>query len=112
MFNVIDFEHGIKADLVLLREFSRTEFSRRRPADIDGVPAFVMTAEDAILSKLEWCKLGESERQFRDAVDVASVMRDTLDISYLKTWAVELSVEDLLERLLDDVQPPPSGGAS
>jgi hypothetical protein len=111
LFNVIDFEEGIKADLVLLkdREFSRTEFSRRQPADIDGVPAFVMTAEDAILSKLEWCQLGESERQFRDAANVASVMWQTLDVSYLRKWAVELNVQDLLERLLDETQPPPSG---
>jgi hypothetical protein len=112
MFNVIDFGAGMKADLVLLkeREFSRTEFARRRVADIEGVKAFVVTAEDAILSKLEWSKMGESERQFRDAFNVVSLMWDELDMSYLKKWAVELKVEDLLARLLDEAKPPPSGG--
>jgi hypothetical protein len=112
MFNVIDFDVGMKADLVLLKErpFSRIEFARRRETEIDGVKTFVVTAEDAILSKLEWSKIGESERQFRDAFNVASLMWDELDISYLKTWAVELKVEDLLERLLDEAKPPPSGG--
>jgi hypothetical protein len=106
MFNIIDFSSGMKADLVLLkdREFSRTEFARRRLTEVDGVPAWVVSAEDAILSKLEWSKMGESERQFRDALNVAATMGTELDMAYLKTWGVQLQVEDLLERLVNEVQ--------
>jgi hypothetical protein len=110
MFNVIDFSVGMKADLVVRkdRDFSRGEFARRRIADVEGVQAFVMSAEDAILSKLEWCKMGESERQYRDAFNVASLMWHDLDLHYLRNWAVELNVEELLQRLLDEAKPPQS----
>jgi len=30
---------------------------------LEGIPIFVATAEDVILSKLEWAKMGESLRQ-------------------------------------------------
>lgn len=67
-FNVIDLDAGWKVDLIIrkARAFSREEFDRRRAAEFDGVPFFVTTAEDLILAKLEWAKLGESQRQIDD----------------------------------------------
>jgi hypothetical protein len=103
MFNVVHHSTGIKADLIICkaRPFSVTEFERRRPAVISGVPTFVVTAEDCILSKLEWSKLGESERQYRDAWKIASVHGlSVLDIEYLQDYASELQVDELLTRLL------------
>jgi hypothetical protein len=106
MFNVIDLESGIKVDLILrkARAFSVEEFQRREHAVISGVEAFVVTAEDCILSKLEWSQLGESERQFRDALKIAELSKDQarLDLAYLQHWAKELKVEKLLERLLSE----------
>jgi hypothetical protein len=45
---------------------------------------------------------GVSERQWLDAVGVIAVQRDALDLSYLRRWAAELGVGDLLERALDE----------
>ena len=105
MFNVIEFTSGSKADLILLknRPFSTTEFNRRMPATILGVAVSAVTPEDAILSKLEWARIGESERQFRDSFGVAAVQFDYLDWAYLRKWAVELGVEDLLNRLVSEM---------
>ncbi len=66
MFNVIEFTSGSKADLILLKDrpFSTTEFNRRMPATILGVAVSAVTPEDAILSKLEWARIGESEHNF------------------------------------------------
>ena len=106
MFNVIDLENGIKVDLILrkARAFSVEEFQRRERAVISGVEAFVVTAEDCILSKLEWSQLGESERQFRDALRIAELSKKPggLDLPYLQHWAKELKIEGLLERLLSE----------
>jgi hypothetical protein len=57
-FNVIDTHTGWKIDLIIRksRPFSNTEFSRRSPATVVGVPVFVATAEDTILAKLEWAR--------------------------------------------------------
>ena len=100
MFNVIEFASGSKADLILLKD---RPFSRRRRMDVLGVPVWAATSEDLILSKLEWSKIGESERQFQDALGVAIVQAPHLDRDYLRRWAVELDVEDLLNRMIAEI---------
>lgn len=106
MFNVIDYKTGWKADIIIRKDrpFSLEEFKRRMQGEIMGVQVFVVSPEDAILSKLEWAKAGESERQFRDAQGIAVVQWETLDKEYLHKWAQDLNVEDLLEILLKNAQ--------
>jgi len=107
-FNVIDYATGLKADLIVRRErpFSREEFARRRKAALPGTEAFVVSPEDAILSKLEWSRRGGSERQLRDALGVAVVQGPELDREYLRRWARELGVAELLEELLERAGEP------
>lgn len=56
MFNVIDNATGWKIDLVIRkpRAFSREEFHRRQLVDLLDLALFVASAEDVIVSKLEW----------------------------------------------------------
>jgi hypothetical protein len=113
MFNIIDTASGCKADLTFRknRPFSLEEFQRRRRVGLLGTEVQIVSPEDSILSKLEWAKSGESQRQFRDALGVALVQCETLDWEYLRKWAVELSVADLLEKLVGESQgtrPPDS----
>jgi hypothetical protein len=69
-------------------------------AEVGGVRVQVVSPEDAILSKLEWAKESESERQLRDAAGVAATQGDRLDFEYLRKWAADLGVSDLLEKIL------------
>ena len=103
MFNVVDIRNSWKADFIICKDrpFSREEFQRRRKADIMGLDVWVVSPEDVILSKLEWSKDSQSERQFGDALGVAVVQWDRLDVDYLRKWAKELQVRDFLEQLLD-----------
>lgn len=98
-FNVIDTTTGWKVDLVRKRDrpFSVTEFERRIPAEVLGVPVFVATAEDTVLAKLEWSKASGSDRQLHDVVDLLRVRSADLDHAYLDHWAGELGVVDLLD---------------
>jgi hypothetical protein len=100
-FNIIDEASGYKADLIVRknRPFSRTEFGRRLEIEILGVKARIATPEDVILSKLEWSKLGSSERQWQDALQVARTQGQNLDLDYIEKWALELGVYDLWDRL-------------
>ena len=105
MFNVIDTVSGWKADLIICksRPFSLEEFNRRQTIELGGQDVFVASAEDIILSKLEWAKRGESERQLRDAEGVARLQGSALDRAYLRRWAAELGVRESLESLLERV---------
>ena len=110
MFNVIDRSSGIKVDVILLRDrpFSRTELARGVPMLLpDGLSVRVATAEDTLLAKLEWYRKGGevSDRQWRDVRGIVKVQRATLDLAYVRTWARDLGVEDLLGRALGDSLP-------
>lgn len=97
-FNLIDNRTGWKIDLIVRRDrpFSVAEFDRRAPVTVMGVAVFVASAEDTVLSKLEWSKLSDSERQLQDAVEVLRIRRPDLDAGYLDRWAADLGVVDLL----------------
>jgi hypothetical protein len=103
MFNIIDSLSGWKADFILrkARAFSHQEFERKCIAEIGGIDVWVTSAEDIILSKLEWSKDRQSEQQFGDALGVAVVQWDRLDVNYMRKWAKELQVSDFLEQLLE-----------
>jgi len=117
LFNIIDFQGGWKADLIIRKDrpFSVEEFRRRQTATIHGHAIAVATPEDVILSKLEWHRITPSEQQLKDALNVATVKRPQLDRPYLNHWAAVLGVADLLTELLrqaDELSPPeePSSG--
>lgn len=106
MFNIIDTESGWKADLLIRKDrpFSVEEFNRRVRSTFLGVDAALVTPEDSILSKLEWFTQTNSDRQFQDALAVATLKGESLDLAYLRRWAGSLGVSKELEHLLHSVQ--------
>jgi hypothetical protein len=88
--------------LIVLRHrpFSSEEFSRRRPVDLPfAVNVTTVTAEDSILSKLEWARQSnDSERQIGDAEAVVA-LNPLLDQAYVERWARALGVLDLWRRI-------------
>ena len=64
---------------------------------------FVASAEDTVVAKLEWFRSGGemSERQWWDIVGVLRV-GGAADHAYLRRWAGDLGVGDLLERAMVD----------
>jgi hypothetical protein len=95
IFNVIDLATGWKIDLIIRksRAFSQEEFRRRQRVNLHDVPLFVASAEDVVISKLEWAKLAESRRQIEDAAAILRMRWDSLDHSYLEKWIAELDVK-------------------
>ena len=95
MFNIIDFRSGWKIDLIFRKErpFSQTEFARRKHEDFAGLRLTVATAEDILIAKLEWAKIGGSQRQLEDAAAIVRVKGDLLDRPYVEQWVEELALE-------------------
>jgi hypothetical protein len=112
MFNVIDIEAGWKVDLIIRKDrpYSAGEFERKRKFPVGGSDLWVVSPEDAILSKLEWSKGHQSQQQFQDALGVVLVQADNLDFQYLQKWAKELGVMNELTRLLYTANENKAGG--
>jgi hypothetical protein len=108
-FNLINLETAFKVDIFIRksRAFDQMQLERRRPSVIAINPEqkiYVVSPEDVILSKLEWYRMGGevSDRQWRDILGVLKTRAGELDIDYLRKWAKELKVTDLLDRALKD----------
>lgn len=107
-FNLIHLDTMFKVDIFVAKDevFDRAQIERRVPRavaeDLDR-EIYVLSAEDTILAKLRWYRMGgeQSERQWRDVVGVVKVQGDRLDLEYLHKMAIELQVEDLLAPLLE-----------
>jgi hypothetical protein len=65
---------------------------------------YFYTAEDILLQKLRWYRLGGevSDRQWRDVLGIVLVQGPALDEGSLRDGACTLGVADLLERALDE----------
>ena len=108
-FNLIHYETAFKVDIFRPkpRAFDQMQLERRRTAVIATDPeqsVYVTSPEDVILSKLEWYRLGGevSDRQWRDVAGVLKTREGELDLNYLRTWAKELKILDLLDRALKE----------
>ena len=108
-FNVIHLETMFKVDVFVVkkRPFHQSQMERRMAQVIATDPdrtAYVATAEDTILAKLEWYRMGGdvSEQQWRDVLGVMKVQADRLDLAYLRQWAAQLNISDLLERAIKE----------
>jgi len=95
LFNVIDQVTGWKIDLIIRksRAFSQEEFRRRQLVNLQGLSLFVASAEDVVVSKLEWAKLGQSHRHIEDVAGILRVHWGALDRSYLERWIAELGLK-------------------
>lgn len=113
-FNIVHRASMFKVDIFVTDQgpFDTAQLERAQRETLvpdTSIEAFVATAEDTILSKLNWYKMGgeTSERQWRDILGILKVQQDQLNQDYLHKWASELRISDLLERALKEAKTSP-----
>ena len=95
-FQVIDYGTMWKVDFMIHNgtPFDNSRFARSQPIDIAGVRLQTATAEDMLITKLWWSKLGESNRQLNDAAGIIEVQGTKLDVAYIERWVKELELRE------------------
>lgn len=107
-FNIIYLATMMKADIFIMpdTDWARSERARRQRARVgqSAEAVYVASAEDMILQKLESYRLtGErSDRQWGDVQGMLKVQGKALDFDYLRRWAGELGLNQLLDHAFDD----------
>lgn len=109
-FNIIHIGTGYMIDVFVLRTatYDREAFLRADLLPLDDAEDarvfFIASPEDTILNKLRWFRMGgeTSERRWLDVQGVLKVQAEALDLAYMRKWAPEIGVADLLERAIAD----------
>ncbi|MEY4906208.1 MAG: hypothetical protein RLZZ292_4023 [Bacteroidota bacterium] len=93
MFNIIHFETGFKADLILCKygHFDRQAFERKKLVTTFGFPVWVTEVNDLVIAKLRWIQVLESERQKRDITNLLD--HPDIDLVYIKQWCNDLNLK-------------------
>jgi len=109
-FNAIHLGSGFKVDFFVKgdSDFDKSEFDRSELYKIVDDPprsAFVKTAEDTVLRKLQWYVDGGcvSDRQWRDVIGVLLTGGEDLDRLFLRSWAETLGLGEVLIRAFNEV---------
>lgn len=92
MFNVIDFESGLKVDFIVRKdaEFRLHEFQRRRKINIGDTEVWIVSPEDLIISKIGWIQQLQSDRQISDIENLLSIYG--IDKVYIIDWCRKLNL--------------------
>ena len=106
-FNLIHLPTSFKVDIFVSegRTFDQNRMQRatRESLGAGTMLCVAMTsAEDSIISKLEWYRRGgeTSERQWEDVSRLARLLGTSADMDYLQDAAESVGVKDLLTQLL------------
>ena len=105
-FNILHPGSGLKIDVIVATDsaFDRSRLSRgvRLPAGAEFEVTFA-APEDVILKKLEYFRMGGSEKHLRDIAGVLRVQADRIERAYLTDWIARLGLQtewQLIEKRL------------
>jgi hypothetical protein len=93
MFNIIDHRTGLKIDFIVRKdtEYRRLEFSRKTHKVLEDIPVWMVSAEDLIISKIEWIQQLQSEKQIQDIKML--IASPGIDKTYITTWCEKLKLK-------------------
>ena len=101
-FNFVHGETGIKVDFWVLKKqpFELSRIKRRVAKTVLGQKVHFISAEDLILTKLQWHQQNQSSQHLEDAESVLKISSRKLNVAYLKRWARKLGILEILNKLM------------
>jgi len=108
-FNIIHYGSGLKIDVIIpdQSDFNRSRLARgvRLPGSPDFEVWFA-SLEDVIIKKLEYYRIGGSEKHIRDITGALKVRAERVDRDYITAWATRLGLADIWQEVLKRVESP------
>lgn len=80
--------------------FDRSRFARRQRTTLEGHTVWLPTAEDVIVQKLRWAKLGKRDKDILDVVSILKIRHEKLDWVYIEDWCATLGILETLREAL------------
>jgi len=102
-FNIIHTLSGLKIDCIVASRdpFDENQLTRgqRWPAGAAGDVRFA-APEDVIIKKMDYFRLGESEKHMRDIAGMLKQQGDVIDRQYIRQWAVRKGLVEIWDAIL------------
>lgn len=105
-FNIIHPGSGLKVDAIISKgdEFDQSRFARKKNINVSETrSADFASPEDVIIKKLEYFKLGRSEKHLRDIASMLKISAELIDRDYISSWANRLGLTEIWEEVLKKV---------
>ena len=101
MFNIIHSTEIIKIDFIIRKDsdYRKKEFNRKKQFKFGDDYIYIVSIEDLIISKLIWSKSSHSGMQLDD---VKNLLKEKIDLKYIKEWSVKLEIDKLLQGVISE----------
>lgn len=93
MFNITDFETGVRFDFMTYKDsdYNWAAFERRKKINFLNQECFIASKEDLFISKLIWYNISKSDKQLEDLQFLA--LDQSLNRQYITFWTTKLFID-------------------
>jgi len=102
-FNIIHPTSGLKVDVIIKKrdDFDKARFSRIMNFKMDDVGVNFSSPEDVILKKMEFYKMGGSEKHLRDIMGMIKISEELINFEYIEKWVSILYLGEIWTAIKD-----------
>jgi hypothetical protein len=103
-FNIIHPASGFKVDCFVAKgdalDQGQLQRAIRVPREQGSYAVRFAAPEDVILKKMEYFRLGESEKHVRDIAGMLKISGDRIDRAYIESWCKQLGLTEIWQAIL------------
>jgi hypothetical protein len=105
-FNIIHPSSGLKVDVIIKQDipFDQSRFKRVRKIYPGPYPADFASPEDVIIKKMEYYKMGGSDKHLRDITGIFKISGESLDREYISQWATKLDLDEIWDMIKNQLE--------
>jgi len=105
-FNIIQPATGLKIDVIVRQPtaFDESRFARKRRQELGSFAAVFASPEDVIIKKMDYYRLGGSDKHLRDIAGILKIAGEAIDREYVERWAEKFGVPEVWRAIVERVK--------